>query len=697
MSPARFRLTRLLPSLLVLALGCKDEPKDGGDATKQPETKSALPDPSDDDGEPEPAPSTAAPPDDDGGVDDGGEIPAPAAELAPPAELTADVATLVDALGDRALLTFVLRPSKWADADKGLKATLSTVPDPGVAALATSKSLVDALMAIGKLAVGKDFTVLKGYDPTKPIVGALFEPPLPDLAADPLSVVDLTQSRATRHAILIPVTDGKAFVESAEVLFGADKQPNWIEGEGPAWTARVPNVGYIAVGIEGDYARLTVLSEAEDVPPDKAKALLRPRLRPVVTAPVDTPALQELVAGDGVVAINLRPWRIAELATFHGSHVMARALEFAPPESKSMMLAAGLAAVLSAELYVTGTKPEFDDWTYTLRTSDDAVSIAAVASLTPHGRTLWDAAKTEVTALPVKAKDPIVEGFVRLDALKMLDAAEPHAAFDPKHPDRAFETFMECGMFCPLHAMHGAPVQLVDTMVGAAPMPGGIPPLVVLQGAMTSVDPPAAAVAGIFGTAAGAGRAETLAKSLGGPDVVKALSISQQTRGAQSVLMGGWEAKPKAVFDVGSRPSDALLYVAGTANGPAFPKYISGMSAGLQIDRHDTYLVVQAAIGSGGVPKLDYAPDHSGVTWTSPILAYPGADDAKCVLDAAKGVTATFSAVALVEASKRAEVIEAGLAEIKDAFECKDGTPEVRARAQHLEHMMKALVAELSK
>lgn len=434
MSLARYRLTRLLPSLLVLALGCKDEPKDGGDAAKQPESKTELPDPSDDDGEPEPAPSTAPPPDDGGGEDDGGEIPAPAAELAPPARLTADVATLVDALGDRALLTFVLRPAKWADAQKGLKATLATIPDPQVAGLASSKSLVDALMAMGKLAVGKDFTALKGYDATKPVVGALFEPPLPDLGADPLSVVDLTQSRATRHAMLIPVTDGKAFVESVEVLFGADEQPNWIEGEGPAWTARVPNVGYIAVGIEGEYARLTILSEAEDVPADKAKELLRPRLRPVVTAPVDTPALQELVAGDGLVAINLRPWRIAELATFHGSHMMARAMEHAPADSKSMMLAAGLASVLSAELYVTGTKPEFDDWTYTLRASDDAVSIAAVASLTPHGRTLWDAGKTEVAALPVKAKDPIVEGFARIDALKMLDAAEPTRRSIPSIP-----------------------------------------------------------------------------------------------------------------------------------------------------------------------------------------------------------------------------------------------------------------------
>ena len=692
MSP-RIAAKRLLPSLLVLALGCKDKAEDGGDAAKPPETKKEA----DDGAEPEPEPSTAPPPDDEGGVDDGAETPPPTAELAPPAKLTADVATLVDALGDRALLTFVLRPSKWADAQKGLKATLSTIPDPQIAGLAASKSFVDALMAMGKLAVGKDFTVLKGYDATKPIVGALFEPPPPDLAADPLSVVDLTASRATRHAILIPVTDGKAFVESVEALFGADKQPNWIEGEGPAWTARVPNVGYIAVGIEGDYARLTILSEAEDVPADKAKALLRPRLRPVVTAPVDTPALQELVAGDGLVAINLRPWRIAELATFYGSHMMARAMEFAPAESKSMMLAAGLAAVLSSELYVTGTKPEFDDWTYSLRPSDDAVSIAAVASLTPHGRTLWDAGKTDVAALPLEAKDPIVEGFVRLDALKMLDASEPHAAFDPKHPDRAFETFMECGMFCPLHAVHGAPVQVVDTMVGAAPMPGGIPPLVVLQGAMTSVDPPAAAVAGIFGTAAGAGRAETLAKSLGGPDVLEELSITQATRGTESVLMGGWKAKPKAVFDVGSRPSDALLYVAGTANGPALPKFMSGMSAGLQIDRHATYLVAQAAISAKGVPTLDYAPDHSGVTWASPILAYPGADNAKCVLDAAVGATATFGAVATVEPGQRGEIIDAGMKEIADAFACKDGTPEVRARAKHLENMMKALVAEFSK
>lgn len=228
-------------------------------------------------------------------------------------------------------------------------------------------------------------------------------------------------------------------------------------------------------------------------------------------------------------------------------------------------------------------------------------------------------------------------------------------------------------------------------------MPGGIPPLVVLQGALTRVDPPAVAVAGIFGTAAGASRAETLAKSLGGPDVVKELSISQATRGGQSVLMGGWEAKPASVFEVGSRPSDALLYIVGTANGPAFPKYLSGMSAGLQIDRHDTYLVAQAAIGSAGVTALDYAPDHSAVTWTSPILAYPGADDAQCVLDAAAGVTATFSAVATVEPSQRVEIVKAGMDEIKDAFECKDGTPEVRARAKHLEHMMTALVAQLGK
>ena len=294
MSPfARSGLTtRLLPSLLVLAIGCKDKAEDGGDAAQKQDPKADAADSAADDGEDsKPVPPVAPPPVDDGGADDGaadgGGDATPTAELAPPAKLTADVATLVDALGDRALVTFVLRPSKWTQTQPGLDAVLSALPEPPLAKLGKAKSLVDFMTTAGNLAVRQDFTVLKGYDASKPIVGAMFEPPPLQVAADPLNIVDLTKSRATRHVVLVPVTDGKAFVDSVQALFGADTQPNWIEGEGPAWTARVPNVGYLAVGIEGEYARLTILSEAEDVPADQAKALLRARVRPTVTAPKD--------------------------------------------------------------------------------------------------------------------------------------------------------------------------------------------------------------------------------------------------------------------------------------------------------------------------------------------------------------------------------------------------------------------------
>ncbi|MBL4683852.1 MAG: hypothetical protein JKY37_04625 [Nannocystaceae bacterium] len=387
-----FRVFRPLVVVLSLAAACK------GDAGAGSPTPTPIPETS-----ATPAPDSPAA--DDGSPGD----PSPHRE----------VAALLASIGEGPALAFVVRPAKWDAARATITDLLGEKAPPEIRAVLGAATVSDVLEQVGKQILGLNLAALEGIDQTRPWVAGLGEAPvaspgLPNAYADPAG----HRSLGLRQVVLVPVTDGAAFIASLEPAMAPHLRPlkGWVAEGGPVYAAQLDDEGYVVVSVQGGYARVVVFSQVTGMTPAEARKALAPRLSAKPVAAVQTPALVELGRRDSLAAMHVRPWHLRDLATFFGTYSMMRAVATVTPDQRATALAFGISSLLVAETVMVDEGLELDDWGWMLEAKGTQAQLLGVGSLTPHGREVFDAAATTVALLPaVKTEAAALEGFVRLD------------------------------------------------------------------------------------------------------------------------------------------------------------------------------------------------------------------------------------------------------------------------------------------
>ncbi len=668
-------------SLLAFAVGCgdtspaaKDDPAAApGEAPSKPSTP------------PEPV-EPAAP-----------ETPA---TVTPTDPLTdPSVAALLTSIGDGPMLSFVVRPRRWEAAGGALAAMLGDAAPPPLRAITGASTGPEIVQQLGRHVFGIDATKLKGIDPVRPWVGGFGEVADASLLELPSDGADGTKfkSYGVRHVLLVPVSDGKAFVESFGPTFvEATPIDGWFSGSAPSYSGKLRDQGFVTASVEGDYVRVVVFNQVHNVSPQEGKAALASRLGPTPSTLEPTPALRELTTRESVGGLHLRPWRFRRWAVASGRYQMFRAIESAPADQRSTMLAMGMSVLLNAEILMVDDALELDDWSYLLEAKGARIDLLAVGSLTPHGAKVWDAARTDVALLPgAKSSTAVLEGSLRMDLNKVLAATKPHQGLGTSSPGHAQQKIFECGSACGLHLLHRTPLQLLATMASWAPTaPGPLPSVLALQTRLLGLDPPSGAVAVIAASKADAkafNALEAFRNSLGTLG-----TFTEVTRGKEGTLQLGLGGSHEAAFGNGDQPSRALLELRGTISTDVdtpVGRLAKPMFGALKLERQGATLVAQLVASTDVDPVTDYKADPSGTTWASPIFSAPGGDKTTCVAEAAGGIQEIFSAVATVAPETRATVIDAGLKELEDVFTCSGGSPDAKARVATL----RATVQQLAK
>src|SRR5262249_26777733 len=125
--------------------------------------------------------------------------------------------------------------------------------------------------------------------------------------------------------------------------------------------------------------------------------------RPVDAAPLPrTPALHQVVHGDDLIALHVRPWLLRGLSLTQGAAMVARALALVDPSMRWLLMAKGWAEIAAGYLLITPQGAQADDAALAL--SPD-LHLRTVLSLTPEGAAAWGAAQAGALA-PLQTTQP---------------------------------------------------------------------------------------------------------------------------------------------------------------------------------------------------------------------------------------------------------------------------------------------------
>lgn len=610
------------------------------------------------------------------------------------------VAALLASIGDGPMLSLVVRPQQWKAAGGALDAILGDAAPPQLRAITGASAGAELVEQLGRHMFGIDATKLEGIDPVRPWVGGYGE--VADATVLQLPAVGAESSKfrsyGLRHVLLVPVTDGKAFIESFGPTFTEARSiDTWVSGSEPSFTGTLGTQGLVTAKIEGDYVRVVVFTHVHNLSVEEGKKALASRLGPTPATLEQTPAFRELTTRDSLSGVYVRPSRIRRWATSSARYWMLRATDHAPADSRASMLAAGLSALLTAEVTMMDEAAEVDDWAYLLEAKGTRIELLAVGSLTAHGTKMFDAVQTGVALLPsVASSSPLLEGGIRVDVDKMRATVPPHRILSKIETPESLQMLGECGSSCALHLMHRTPLQSLAAAISSLPAADQVlPGMVALQGQLLGLDTPSGALALITPTAATATAAKTKLETID-PSLTKKSTLAVVNRGSDSTLQVGFGVAPNTVFAAGERKSTALLELHGTVAANAdtldikLPKAVFGT---LKLERQGAALVAQLVASTDADPVADYTADPTPTTWNSPIVSAPGGDNAACVAEAANGVRQLFSTLATVAPETRSPMLNKGLEEMKDTFACPTGGPDTKARAA----AMRALVEQLDK
>lgn len=588
---------------------------------------------------------------------------ASAAPVAAPLEATSTT-ELVALVGDRPVMTLVVRDEGWAPMKARMDAALPLAEiDRSLEGMTSTP--MGALMAVTELL---DVEVegpppSSGRDTSRPIVVGLFDVPSsgpPGTTITTLASAD-SELPPLRHQVVIPATDAAALTRALQSWMGTGAQdmPTLVEGRAGAvglrYHADEPG-NAVAIIPEGDRVRVVGLFGASAVDDATLAGFLDTESAPLP----DTPAVRLAVDTSYPVTSLTRPWRLRAFATWMGMYETHRAVATVALDQREAARLRGYSIAAVAEFLTPDEHAEFDDWAFAVRGNEDTLHATSVVSLTPTGQQIWKAG-TAAPAQPLVVEDSgRGEAIVSADLNSMLAKAGTHTLPEGGMAE-VVEAVRNCGPMCPMFFAQRWPVALAKTATFGGPT-GAIPSETVsLQvAANVGTDTPKAALAIQSKT-----DLEPMTKAF--PDFFRDATVSK--RGDDSVLMFNLGLDPKAVFDTdGGGPTPEPGTIGTLSIPPAGPVH-QPVRATLRYS--DTALIGQMVIGKG---EFESPPVVAGLSWASPLRDAAPADGDACLLDAVRGLRA-LGEVSRAVPDQRGQLYREAFDTIDKATQCADGKP----------------------
>lgn len=596
-------------------------------------------------------------------------------ERAPDAP-TVDAATLalIDAAGDRALLTIVVRPEGLPKLLGSLGPLLDTLP-AGV-----RPSVKDPHAAL-EAALGP----LPGRDTERPLVAALFAPPrvAPPGALTPI-LSDLSNSErpppAMRHRLLIPAKDPDGLAAALRArLVERGAQP-----KGEALT--LAELGVVRVYAEADRARVEVAAGG--------------------AAPIDwgvrggpsarTPALAAAAAPRVPAAVLVRPWLLRSVFIHHGAQQVAAALAYAPPEVSGQLASAGAAELLGGEVLMHTEAAEFDDWSLVAGATASGVRLTMTATLAPGGVALLGARGAYPPLTPTRSA--IASVMLAGDVRGMLDAAAvPSQLRDASGRDFG-RAFARCGLGCPLHAALRQPVGTLAVVLRDTPLAElalRSPQLALLTGAGGRPEA-SAAVQFAPGVDLDAVRA-----------LVERLAFAETEVTTRSLPDGSTAMIAARGFDPGAAygaPLEAEAALGRFAVEPSavakiLPPDVRALAATIaliegRLDHAGDALVGQIAVQMVTPSKPLAPPAPLERESPGPIVSTPATAASACMVRAAAGAREALSALGAVDPARRVAVTATALGELRVDLSCAAADPSLAPAVVGLRRLLIAPIVQ---
>ncbi|MDC0672118.1 hypothetical protein [Nannocystis radixulma] len=363
----------------------------------------------------------------------------------PPDAAKADdwVVRAVESAGDGPAVILVLDAQRWPTLYPHLRALAPHMPAgfaAGLDAIADPSQWLRVALKAMQVDVPTADTV--GWDRSRPLVFALFEPPHDGPVGTIAAGLPLLRGAVPniRHQIIAPATDPAALTRSLASSFAAHglTRPAWAH-EGQIWG--VGESGWVALVPEVDAVRVIVASGGLFPPGFFAeRSHARYRGDPTVRgAAAPRTAGVASMSGDAI-GLLVRPQKYAALRTWEGALQLRELESIAAPDQIVSVRQKQLEILAGCEVVYGNEAPEVDDVVLGLAATDDALRLRAVASLTPRGAAAVDRAATGVDVLAVKRPDPPASGWWRFGLKAAWEAlgepASPLPAGFKCHEDR---------------------------------------------------------------------------------------------------------------------------------------------------------------------------------------------------------------------------------------------------------------------
>lgn len=628
----------------------------------------------------------------DGGKPTAEVTPASAAKLvgAPAPAVPEPTAKLLAAVGEGAPAVVVLRDEAIATLNERLPKLL---PAPALAEMAELTGAVNGVDVLAKLAETLDLPVrkaeLKGRDPARPIVVSAFESPVsgpPGMAVALMPVVDGHQL-PLRHQVVLPAKDVTALLGSMRAWLPAEdtiERPELVKGlegaVGLELKRRWPLQTFIALVPEDGHLRVVLLHEGRGI--DSAS-----ELRSLVDVKVgdlsDTPALRHAGRDEHALAVLVRPWHLRSLGVWTGLNQTMLAVDTVGPDQRWMAMTRGTAITATAEVLSPDDQAEFDDWSFAMSADADSLRLTSVASLTPTGRKIWDAAATKPVAAPRLRKEVDASLTVALDIAAALGEAKGHTLREGSLGDLA-RTFQNCGVTCPMFSALRWPASAVRTLAPEVSRTGtGV---ASAQLVMPSSSEPARVAVALVGDDLPA--AEVLKGAVGvlaRPGA--AAKVEEGTHAGHPALLVGNGIEPATIFELGAESPEppALLRAQGR-----LPAELGGGSLRSAMHRAGPALTFELVFGPG---KLRSLLDYSAATWDSPLGSGEATKASRCLHELAWVLVDDVNSIAMVAVDQRATTAVTAAGKIGPLVTCAAEDPQLAEAARGLASLMTATMA----
>ena len=573
---------------------------------------------------------------------------------------TGPLPTLVDAVGDDALLVVWWAPSKLGELRAALEPVLAGLP-------AELRREVDAMVAHGATPAllgalsGRTLPPLTGLDDSRPVVVALgIAPRDPPLGALSRSVVD-GKPPVIRHRLLLPATDvaqARASVEAA---------------------ARKVRRFQVGVFAGADHVRVE-LAVGGAPQAEAPKVVAR-----------DTSARRALLADDAVAGVWLRGWRLRDFATAFGAMQATEALAHASADVTHRIRAAAMSILLRAEVLLVDEGVEIDDLALVLRAAPGVIDVEGVASLTPDGARVFAAAAGQVPAAP---KTPALATLtLGANVRAALDVARepPGLRGATKLRDVSYQ-LAECGAACTTHFGLRQPAGLAKLVERLGGPEATVPALAGVRAALLNVDGDTPTIAVVAdASAAAVERLRPLVAAVRG-------ELFVVPAGERHTVYAGWGTDPRAFFADAGKPAAAPLLQLRVDGGkrPAglpIPDALRGLE--LRVDATERALVTRVRIDVGSAKPLGAPTRYAGST-ASPVGVRADSAGAVCLRRYARAVAELFHGLGEVPPDKRDLLARSGLAKADGDLACAAKDPATKPPAHALRRALLVLLADFA-